>query len=100
MKLKINFLEVNPILQVNFVQTECQFNIDFSSTNCSFKTDFNEKILVKLEDTYEGPYNVIPRVYTQTLQTQDKILTKNVEVEIIPLVKVTNHSNGYTAIIG
>ena len=89
MKLKVDFSEVDFHSTINFIQTECTFN-----------TDFGEIFLVKTEDVYEGDYNVIPRVYQQILDTKDKVMLDDVTVEIIPLAKTINLSNGYTVTIG
>ena len=89
MKLHVNFNEVDSELAVNFIQTECTFN-----------TNFGEVFFIKTDDVYEGDYNVTPRVYQQTLATKDKLMLDNVTVEIIPLSKVINFSNGYTVTIG
>lgn len=89
MKLHINFDEVDSELAVNFIQTECTFN-----------TDFGEVFFIKTDDVYEGDYNVTPRVYEQTLLTKDKLMLDDVTVEVIPLSKVINFSNGYTVTIG
>ncbi len=89
MKLHIDFNEVDSELDVRFIQTECTFN-----------TDFGEVFFIKTDDVYEGDYNVIPRVYEQTLETRDKLMLHDVTVEIIPLSKVINLQNGYTVTIG
>lgn len=89
MKLCISFNEVDFCSSINFIQTECTFN-----------TDFGEVILVETNDVYDGDYNVIPRVYQQTLETRDKVMIDNVTIEIIPLAKTKNLSNGYTVTIG
>ena len=89
MKLKVSFNEVNSIIPIKFIQTECTFN-----------TDFGEVILVKTDEVYEGDYNIIPRVYQQVLETKDKLMLDDVTVEIIPLAKTINLSNGYTVTIG
>lgn len=89
MKLRVNLEEVNSELAVSFIQTEC-----------TFKTDFGEVTFIRTDDTYEGEYTVTPRVYQQTLETKDKLLTDDVIVEIIPFSKVINLSNGYTVTIG
>ena len=89
MRLHVNFNEVDSQLAVSFIQTECTFN-----------TDFGEVFFIKTDDVYEGDYNVIPRVYEQTLPTKDKLMLNDVTVEIIPLSKVINLSNGYTVTIG
>lgn len=89
MKLHVSFDEVDSILEGRFIQTECTFN-----------TDFGEVFLVKTDETYDGDYNVIPRVYQQVLQTKDKLMIDDVTVEVIPLSKIKNLQNGYTVTIG
>ena len=89
MKIHVFFDEINSDIETQFIQTECTFN-----------TDFGEVILVKSDDVYTGDYNVIPRVYEQTLETKDKVMTDDVTVEVIPMLKVINLSNGYTVTIG
>lgn len=89
MKLKVSFNEVDSYISTKFIQTKCTFN-----------TNFGEIFQIRTDDKYEGEYNVIPRVYQQTLETKDKLMLDNVTVEIIPLSKVINLSNGYTVTIG
>lgn len=89
MKLKVSFDEIDSALEMRFIQTEC-----------TFKTNFGEVILVKTDDVYEGDYNVTPRVYQQVLETKDKVMLDDITVEVIPLSKVINPSNGYTVTIG
>ena len=89
MKLHVSFDEVDFCSSINFIQTECTFN-----------TDFGEVILVKTDDVYDGNYDVTPRVYQQVLETKDKLMLDDVTIEIIPLAKTINLSNGYTITIG
>lgn len=89
MKIIVDFEEINSCIPTKFIQTECTF--------CA---DFGEVIYVKTDEVYTGDYNVIPRVYQQILETKDKVMVDDVTVEIIPLLKVTNISNGYTVTIG
>lgn len=89
MKLRVNLTEVDSDLKVKFIQTKC-----------TFATNFGEVIFVRTDDTYEGEYNVTPRVYQQTLETANKLLVDDIIVEIIPFSKVINLSNGYTVTIG
>ena len=89
MRLHVSFNEVDSQLAVNFIQTECTFNIDFG-----------EVFFIKSDDVYDGDYNVTPRVYEQVLPTRDKLMLDDVTVEIIPMSKVINLSNGYTVTIG
>ena len=89
MRLAVDFDEVDTVLDAFFIQTECTFN-----------ADFGEIFFINTDVTYEGPYDVIPRVYQQILETKDKLMTDDVTVEIIPLAKTLNQSNGYTVTIG
>lgn len=89
MKLAIAFDEVDSYISTKFIQTECVFN-----------TDFGEVVFIKTDDVYDGDYDVIPRVYQQVLETKDKLMLDDVTVEIIPLAKTINLSNGYTVTIG
>ena len=57
-------------------------------------------MLINTGDVYTKEYNVVPRVYQQLLETKDKIMIKNVTIEVIPLAKTINLSNGYTVTIG
>ena len=89
MKLKVSFNEVDSYISTKFIQTKCTFN-----------TNFGEIFQIRTDDKYEGDYNIIPRVYQQTLETKDKLMLDDVTVEIIPLSRVINLSNGYTVTIG
>lgn len=89
MKLRVSFNEVDSYISTKFIQTKCTFN-----------TNFGEIFQIRTDDKYEGNYNVIPRVYQQTLETKDKLMLDDVTVEIIPLSRVINLSNGYTVTIG
>lgn len=53
----------------------------------------------KCED-YEGTYIITPRVYEQTMETEDKHMQSNVRILQIPLTEVSNLSGGKTATIG
>ena len=89
MKLRVSFNEVDSYISTKFIQTKCTFN-----------TNFGEIFQIRTDDKYEGNYNVIPRVYQHTLETKDKLMLDDVTVEIIPLSRVINLSNGYTVTIG
>ena len=89
MKLAVNFNEVDSYIITRFIQTEC-----------TFKTNFGEIFLVKTDDIYDGDYNVTPRVYQQILETKDKLMIDDVLINVIPMAKVINLSNGYTVTIG
>ena len=51
-------------------------------------------------EIYKGTYEVTPSIQTQTLDTAQKVLEKNVTINKIPYAEVTNNSNGKTVTIG
>lgn len=67
-----------------------------------------EEILVEADvtvthgeyDTYDGSYEITPRTYPQTLETENKMMSDNVLVHKIPFSKVSNIHNGFTVNIG
>lgn len=50
-------------------------------------------------DEYTGSYELIPRTYSQILNTADKIMRKNIDVNEIPYAEVSNPSGGTTVTI-
>lgn len=51
--------------------------------------------------TYEGEYEVTPKVYeNKTLQTKNHSMKNNILIRKIPQSEVSNLSNGTTLIIG
>lgn len=99
MKIKVNFLESDAILKAKFIQSKCCFKA-FSEIDEHIDINFGELFFINKGDIYEGIYNVIPRVYPQRLETKEKLMEDNVTVEVIPIAKVINLSNGYTVTIG
>ena len=50
-------------------------------------------------EDYTGPYEVTPKVESQSLRTEDKHMAHDVTIEPIPYYEVSNQ-NGKTIIIG
>lgn len=50
-------------------------------------------------EEYSGDYEIIPRTYSQHLNTADKIMRKDVDIDKIPYAEVSNPSGGTTVII-
>ena len=50
--------------------------------------------------TYEGPYEVTPRLTAQTLETQARLMQDDVTVHQIPVVRTSNLYDGITVVIG
>lgn len=51
-------------------------------------------------EVYSEEYDVVPKVIPQSLNTENKILERDVTIESIPYYKVSNVYDGETAIIG
>lgn len=51
-------------------------------------------------DTYDGPYEVTPRLYAQSLDTDGKLMEDDVAVYEIPISRTTNPTGGLTVLIG
>ena len=49
---------------------------------------------------YDGAYDVTPRVYAQTLETQGKSMSDDVTVYEIPVTSTSNPQGGLTVLIG
>lgn len=49
---------------------------------------------------YTGSYNVIPKVKSQKLETKNKSMTNDINVEKIPYSEVSNPEGGKTIVIG
>ena len=51
-------------------------------------------------EAYDGSYEVTPRVYAQTLSTDNKLMEDDVTVHEIPVTRTSNPEGGLTVLIG
>lgn len=51
-------------------------------------------------ELYAGPYEVTPRLYAQSLDTDGKLMEDDVTVFEIPISRTTNPTGGLTVLIG
>lgn len=51
-------------------------------------------------DLYDGSYEVTPRLYAQSLDTDGKLMRDDVTVYEIPVTRTTNPHGGQTVLIG
>lgn len=74
--------------------------IDVTEDISAKQIDLYETIEFK-ENTpdYDGPYEVIPKMHDQTLETKRKMLAEDIHVLEIPSY-VTSNEHGYSFIIG
>lgn len=55
---------------------------------------------IENSEIYEGAYSIRPATASQTLETKDKLLTDNLEIEEIPFGEISNLNGGTTITIG
>ena len=55
---------------------------------------------MELTPVYDGEYEVTPRIYEQTLETEGKKMNDDVTVYEIPITRTTNPHGGQTVLIG
>ncbi len=51
-------------------------------------------------ETYDGPYEITPKVESQTMATKGKSMAENVTIKSIPYFDVSNNAGGSTVYIG
>ena len=77
-----------------------EFAVIFSP-GADLDVDMGQVMEVPTAPSYDGEYEVVPKVYTeQTLPTSGKLLGRDVLVHKIPQFEVSNGSGGKTLIIG
>lgn len=77
-----------------------EFAVTFSP-GADLDVDMGQVMEVPMAPSYDGEYEVVPKVYTeQTLPTSGKLLGRDVLVHKIPQFEVSNGSGGKTLIIG
>lgn len=83
-------------LDSKFVPQNTTFNSFFVPSNSTFDANFGNVGGEK----YEGNYEIVPKIQEQKLLTKNKLLTEDVTIKSIPVIKVSNASGGNTVIIG
>ena len=101
MIVDVRFEEMDASFVTLFEEMDASFEALFEQNELSFSAVFGEFIKV-YDDVplYDGEYEVTPRVREQTLPTAQKFLARDVKIEKIPYVEVSNNSGGVTASIG
>ena len=85
--------------QFEIQEESFSFELGFSGES-PFPVSFSEAITpVVTAESYAGPYEVVPKTESQTLETADKLMTQDVTVQAIPFYRTSNQSGGYTATI-
>ena len=89
-------------LDVIFTELNSNLEVDFESNNFGFDVDFGEVHVVNKGGykSYDGSYEITPRLREQVLETSDKIMHDDLKIKEIPIARVSNPSGGTTVIIG
>lgn len=76
--------------------------VDLQSSDFNFSITIDNLIVISGGDVdvYEGEYTVVPRVVSQTLDTDNKLMKDDVTVKKIPYYETANPSGGTTIYIG
>lgn len=74
--------------------------INVSATNVDVPLNISAKYTITNAEEYDGEYEVMPRLYEQSLATNGKIMNNNVTVYEIPVTYTTNPTGSKTVIIG
>ena len=75
------------------------FKVDVSADR-AFAVGMDTAIQAIISERYVGPYEVTPRLYEQTLATENLTMLNDVTVYEIPITRTTNPIGGLTVLIG
>lgn len=51
-------------------------------------------------EMYEGSYDITPKTKAQTLETENKVLIQDMNIQAIPYYETSNEIGGVTVVIG
>lgn len=71
-----------------------------SATSAEFSMSIGVSYAVIQADPYDGSYEVTPRLYAQSLNTDGKLMRDDVTVYEIPVTYTSNIEGGKTVLIG
>ena len=71
-----------------------------SATSAEFLMSIGAAYTLVNAPEYEGPYEITPRLYAQSLDTDGKLMEDDVTVYEIPVTRTTNPTGGLTVLIG
>ena len=89
-------------LDVIFTEHNSNLDMVFEEQNFDSAADFGEVYVVTKGgyESYDGSYEITPRLHEQVLNTSKKIMHDDVTIKEIPIARVSNTSGGTTVIIG
>ena len=86
------------VIPMKVTMTEEAVHLNVSTDEVTF--GMTTETMIGDYERYDGDYVVTPSGEEQILDTDRKIMRRDVTVEAIPYYETTNESGGYTVIIG
>lgn len=88
-------------LDVRFHQSDQRVDVKFAASGQRFSAEFGkvQQVTVLEVEQYKGTYEATPQMEAQTLATKDKYLREDVQINAIPIIRVSNTSGGTTVFI-
>lgn len=86
--------------RLGFAMSGSVLPVQFDEGVSAFALGFDEGIGTGELPSYEGGYEVTPKVEAQTLSTANRSMEKDLTVLAIPYYEVDNNQQGQTIIIG
>lgn len=83
-------------VETDIIEVDMTIGTDYEDVGMSIGAEYT----MVQGDPYEGAYEVTPRVYAQTLETEGKLMSDDVTVHEIPVTRTTNPTGGLTVLIG
>lgn len=83
-------------IETDIIEVDMTVGTDYQDVGMSIGAEYT-----MIEgDPYEGTYEVTPRVYAQSLETEGKLMSDDVTIYEIPVTKTSNPHGGLTVLIG
>ena len=94
----MDMIEIVIPMEVAISQVEIPMDVAVSEEEIPMAIDIAYNMVSG--DWYDGPYEVTPRLYQQSLATDNKLMQEDVTVHQIPVVYTSNPFDGQTVVIG
>ena len=90
------------MITIPMTVTTSNVELPMTVANSNVLLDMQLDVSYSMESVpvYDGEYEVTPRIYEQTLETQGKQMSDDVTVYEIPIITTTNPYGGQTVLIG
>ncbi len=91
MNVQVTFEEISATFEAKFLEEDENFSGDFGTL---------QKISPDEIPPYKGPYEVLPALESQVMETASKRMVQDATILPIPIYRVSNNSGGTTVTIG